>query len=98
SIARAILKDAPIVLLDEATASLDADNELEIRKAIKKLTLNKTVIVIAHRLNTIKDADQIIVLNEGHIEEKGSHRELINNKKRYYNMYNEMERAKNWAI
>ena len=98
SIARAILKDAPIVLLDEATASLDADNELEIRKSIKKLTLNKTVIVIAHRLNTIKDADQIIVLNEGHIEEKGSHRELINNKKRYYNMYNEMERAKNWAI
>lgn len=98
SIARAILKDAPIVLLDEATASLDADNELEIRKGIKKLTLNKTVIVIAHRLNTIKDADQIIVLNEGHIEEKGSHRELINNKKRYYNMYNEMERAKNWAI
>ncbi len=85
-------------MLDEATASLDADNELEIRKAIKKLTLNKTVIVIAHRLNTIKDADQIIVLNEGHIEEKGSHRELINNKKRYYNMYNEMERAKNWAI
>ncbi|MHB9925609.1 ABC transporter ATP-binding protein [Clostridium botulinum] len=98
SIARAILKDAPIVLLDEATASLDADNELEIRKAIKKLTLNKTVIVIAHRLNTIKDADQIIVLNEGYIEEKGSHIELIKNKKRYYNMYVEMERAKNWAI
>ncbi|APH18592.1 ABC transporter ATP-binding protein [Clostridium botulinum] len=98
SIARAIIKDAPIVLLDEATASLDADNELEIRKAIKKLTLNKTVIVIAHRLNTIKDADQIIVLNEGYIEEKGSHIELIKNKKRYYNMYVEMERAKNWAI
>ncbi|MCC5440866.1 ABC transporter ATP-binding protein [Clostridium botulinum] len=98
SIARAILKDAPIVLLDEATASLDADNELEIRKAIKKLTLDKTVIVIAHRLNTIKDADQIIVLNEGYIEEKGSHIELIKNKKRYYNMYVEMERAKNWAI
>ncbi|NFE86798.1 ABC transporter ATP-binding protein [Clostridium botulinum] len=98
SIARAIIKDAPIVLLDEATASLDADNELEIRKAIKKLTLNKTVIVIAHRLNTIKDADQIIVLNEGYIEEKGSHIELIKNKKRYYNMYVEMERAKNCAI
>ncbi|RXI46438.1 ABC transporter ATP-binding protein [Clostridium tetani] len=98
SIARAILKDAHIVLLDEATASLDADNELEIRKAIKKLTENKTVIVIAHRLNTIKDADQIIVLNEGYIEEKGSHKELIENKKRYYNMYNEMEKAQNWAI
>ncbi|KEI04395.1 ABC transporter ATP-binding protein [Clostridium botulinum] len=98
SIARAILKDAPIVLLDEATASLDADNELEIRKSIKKLTQNKTVIVIAHRLNTIKDADQIIVLNEGHIEEKGNHEELINNHKRYYNMYNEMKRAQNWSI
>lgn len=98
SIARAILKDAPIVLLDEATASLDADNELEIRKAIKKLTENKTVIVIAHRLNTIKDADQIIVLNKGTIEEKGNHKQLIKNKKRYYNMYNEMEKAKSWAI
>lgn len=98
SIARAILKDAPIVLLDEATASLDADNELEIRKAIKKLTENKTVLVIAHRLNTIKDADQIIVLNEGSIEEVGSHEKLLKNKKRYYNMYNEMERAQNWAI
>ncbi|MBC2396170.1 ABC transporter ATP-binding protein [Clostridium tetanomorphum] len=98
SIARAILKDAPIVLLDEATASLDADNEFEIRKAIKKLTTNKTVIVIAHRLNTIKDADQIIVLNAGQIEEVGSHEKLIENKKRYYNMYNEMERAQNWAL
>lgn len=98
SIARAILKDAPIILLDEATASLDADNELEIKKSIKQLTANKTVIVIAHRLNTIKDADQIIVLNEGSIEEKGSHKELIKNKKRYYNMYNEMEKAKKWAI
>ncbi|RDY23310.1 ABC transporter ATP-binding protein [Romboutsia maritimum] len=98
SIARAILKDAPIILLDEATASLDADNELEIRKAIKKLTLNKTVIVIAHRLNTIKDADQIIVLNEGEIEEKGTHDQLIQNKKRYYDMYNQMEEAKNWSI
>lgn len=98
SIARAILKDAPIILLDEATASLDADNELEIRKAIKKLTLNKTVLVIAHRLNTIKDADQIIVLNNGQIEEKGTHNQLLRNKKRYYNMYSEMEQAKKWAI
>lgn len=98
SIARAILKNAPIILLDEATASLDADNELEIRKSIRKLTLNKTVIVIAHRLNTIKDADQIIVLNEGGAEEKGDHMQLMKNKKRYYTMYKEMERAKKWAI
>ncbi|PAB60689.1 ABC transporter ATP-binding protein [Anaeromicrobium sediminis] len=98
SIARAILKDAPIILLDEATASLDTDNEIEIRKSIKKLTADKTVIVIAHRLNTIKDADQIIVLNEGTIEEQGSHEELMENKKRYWNMYNEMEKAKKWSI
>ncbi|MBU5256287.1 ABC transporter ATP-binding protein [Tissierella praeacuta] len=98
SIARAILKDAEIILLDEATASLDADNEMEIRKSIDKLTDNKTVIVIAHRLNTIKDAEQIIVLNEGKIEEKGNHEELMKNKKRYYNMLQEMERAKSWAI
>ncbi|WFD09700.1 ABC transporter ATP-binding protein [Tepidibacter hydrothermalis] len=98
SIARAILKDSPIILLDEATASLDADNELEIKKSIKKLTQNKTVIVIAHRLNTIKDADQIIVLNNGSIEEIGDHNQLIKNRKRYYNMYNEMENAKQWAI
>lgn len=98
SIARAILKDAPIILLDEATASLDADNELEIRKSIRKLIANKTVIVIAHRLNTIKDADQIIVLNEGTVEERGSHNKLMNNKKRYYTMYSEMEKAKEWVI
>lgn len=98
SIARAILKNAPIILLDEATASLDADNELEIRKSIKKLTHNKTVLVIAHRLNTIKDADQIIVLNEGEVEEIGNHEELIKNKKRYYHMHSEMEQATKWAI
>ena len=98
SIARAILKDAPIVLLDEATASLDADNELEIRKAIKKLTLHKTVLVIAHRLNTIKDANQIIVLNNGKIEEKGEHSQLLQNKKRYYHMYQEMMNAASWSI
>lgn len=98
SIARALLKDAPIVLLDEATASLDADNELEIRQSINKLTRNKTVIVIAHRLNTIRDADQIIVLNEGAVEEAGTHDELLTNRKRYYNMYTEMERAKEWQM
>lgn len=96
SIARAILKDAPIILLDEATASLDADNELEIRNAINELTANKTVIVIA--LNTIKDADQIIVLNKGQIEETGNHDQLIMNQKRYYHMFNEMKVAKEWSI
>ena len=98
SIASAILKNAPIILLDEATASLDADNEYEIRQGIKALTRDKTVIVIAHRLNTIKDADKIIVMHEGRIEEAGRHNELLSNKKRYHHMYTEMEHAKQWAI
>lgn len=98
SIARAILKDSPIILLDEATASLDADNEIEIQRSLQKLTEGKTVIVIAHKLNTIVNADQIIVLNNGEIEEIGNHEKLVKNKKRYYNMYKEQEKAKGWAV
>lgn len=93
SIARALLKDTPIILLDEATASLDADNEHEIRKSLDKLIKNKTVITIAHKLNTIKNYDQIIVMSNGIIEEKGTHGELMKNKKRYYEMYTEMKKA-----
>ena len=93
SIARALLKDTPIILLDEATASLDADNEHEIRKSLDKLIKNKTVITIAHKLNTIKNYDQITVMSDGIIEEKGTHEELMKNKKRYYEMYTEMKKA-----
>ena len=93
SIARALLKDTPIILLDEATASLDADNEHEIRKSLDKLIKNKTVITIAHKLNTIKNYDQIIVMSDGIIEEKGTHKELMKNRKRYYEMYTEMKKA-----
>ena len=93
SIARALLKDTPVILLDEATASLDADNEHEIRKSLDKLIKNKTVITIAHKLNTIKNYDQIIVMSDGIIEEKGTHEELMKNKKRYYEMYTEMKKA-----
>ncbi len=93
SIARALLKDTPIILLDEATASLDADNEHEIRKSLDKLIKNKTVITIAHKLNTIKNYDQIIVMSDGIIEEKGTQEELMKNKKRYYEMYTEMKKA-----
>ena len=93
SIARALLKDTSIILLDEATASLDADNEHEIRKSLDKLIKNKTVITIAHKLNTIKNYDQIIVMSNGIIEEKGTHEELMKNKKRYYEMYTEMKKA-----
>ena len=77
SIARCILKDSPIVILDEATASIDADNEAAVQKAISELCKGKTLIVIAHRLKTIQDADCIFVINEGRIAESGRHAELI---------------------
>ena len=93
SIARALLKNTPIILLDEATASLDADNEHEIRNSLDKLTKNKTVITIAHKLNTIKNYDQIIVMSDGIIEEIGNHEKLMKNKGRYYIMYTEMRKA-----
>ena len=77
SIARCILKDAPIVILDEATASVDADNESHIQAAISELVRGKTLLVIAHRLNTIESADQILVVRDGQIAEKGRHEELM---------------------
>ena len=77
SIARCILKDAPIVILDEATASIDLDNERYIQEAISELVKGKTLIVIAHRLNTIMNADQIIVISDGRIAEKGTHDSLL---------------------
>ena len=77
SIARAILKDSPIIILDEATASIDPENEYEIQKAIEVLTKEKTVISIAHKLNTIERADKIIVLDQGRVVQEGTHQELI---------------------
>ena len=77
SIARCILKDSPIVILDEATASVDADNERAIQEAISELCKNKTLLVIAHRLKTIKDADQILVVSDGKIIERGNHDKLM---------------------
>jgi ATP-binding cassette subfamily B protein len=77
SIARCILKDSPIVILDEATASVDADNERAIQEAISELCKDKTLLVIAHRLRTIRDADQILVINDGKIEEQGDHKSLM---------------------
>jgi ATP-binding cassette subfamily B protein IrtB len=77
SIARAILKDAPIIILDEATANVDPENESKLQKAIQELTENKTILMIAHRLKTIKNADQILVLNEGKIIQRGTHSELM---------------------
>ena len=86
SIARAILKDAPIILLDEATASLDVENESFIQEALSELIKDKTVMVIAHRLRTIRNADKIILLNAGKIEAMGTDDELYENSKYYKNM------------
>ena len=77
SIARCMLKDAPIVILDEATASVDADNEHFIQEAISELCHGKTLIVIAHRLNTIRNADNILLIKNGSIAEQGKHDELM---------------------
>ncbi|MDR0623372.1 MAG: ABC transporter ATP-binding protein/permease [Treponema sp.] len=98
SIARALVKDAPIVLLDETTSSLDADNEAEINRAFDTLMKGKTVIVIAHRLGTIIGADNILVLDRGRIAESGSHRELLQKGGWYARMYEEQQKAKNWRV
>ena len=86
SIARCILKDAPIVILDEATASVDADNERAIQEAISELCRNKTLLVIAHRLKTIRDADQILVIADGKIVEQGNHAALMDRQGAYAHM------------
>lgn len=98
SIARALLKDAPVVLLDEATASLDIENETLIQDAISKLIRNKTVIVIAHRMRTIAQADKIIVLEEGEVSEMGNHKELIKNKGLYAKMVDLQMESSKWSL
>lgn len=98
SIARAILKEAPVVLLDEATASLDPENEVEVQRAINTLIAGRTVIVIAHRLKTIKNADNIIVLEEGRIAEQGKHQELLDNKGLYAKLWNIQEKTLGWKL
>lgn len=86
SIARCILKDSPIVILDEATSSVDADNERAIQEAISELCKDKTLLVIAHRLKTIKDADQILLISDGGIAERGNHNELMSKQGMYSHM------------
>lgn len=88
AIARAILKEAPILLLDEATSALDSATELAIQQALETLLVNKTAIIIAHRLSTLKSMDKIFVLENGEIVEFGSHEELLLMKKYYYHYWN----------
>lgn len=98
SIARAMLKDAQVILLDEATASLDPENEVEVQKAIDSLIKGRTVIAIAHRLKTIKDADRIIVLDNGRIKEEGTHDELVRKERLYAHLWNMQENISGWKL
>ena len=98
SIARAMLKDAPIVILDEATASIDPENEHLIQRAISELTRGKTIITIAHRLATIEKADQILVVDDGKIAERGTHEELIRQEGLYKRFVAIREQAEGWHI
>ncbi|SDG11152.1 ATP-binding cassette, subfamily B [Fontibacillus panacisegetis] len=98
SIARALLKDASIVLLDEATASLDPENETAVQQAINELVANKTVILIAHRLKTIQNADQILVLNHGELVEQGTHDELLAKSGLYEHLWSIQQGADGWRV
>ena len=98
SIARAMLKDAGIIIFDEATANTDPENEDKLKEAIESLTKNKTVIMIAHRLKTIRNADQILVLKDGEIVERGSHEELIKNNGLYSDLINAKAKAESWKL
>ena len=98
SIARAILKDAPIILLDEATASLDPENEVEVQKAIDTLIKGRTVIVIAHKLKTIMNADRIVVLEDGRVKEQGTHDELMRHEGLYARLWTIQEKSAGWTV
>ena len=98
SVARAMLKDAPIVIFDEATANIDPENEDKLKAAIEELTKNKTIIMIAHRLSTIRNADQILVLNNGKIEQRGNHEELMKQGGLYKTLINMKNKATVWKI
>lgn len=98
SIARAILKDAPIIILDEATSSVDPENEQALLSAISELTKNKTLISIAHRLSTVENADQIIVIDQGRIAQQGTHQSLISQEGIYRNFLNLKLASAGWQL
>ena len=98
AIARAMLKDAPIIILDEATSSVDPENEDELQRAIEALTHDKTIIMIAHRLKTVRNADQILVLDNAHIVQRGTHAELIQQKGLYADFVSARQEAIGWKL
>lgn len=98
AIARAILKDSKIIIMDEASASIDPDNEFELQKAFKNLMKDKTVIMIAHRLSTIKDVDEILVMDNGKIIERGSDKELMSRDTRYKRLQELFNSANEWRV
>ena len=98
AIARAIMKDAPIIILDEATANVDPENEKELTEAIENLTKQKTIIMIAHRLKTVRNADQILVVDKGRIVQKGRHEELMKQEGIYRNFISGRKQAVSWKL
>ena len=98
SIARAIMKDAPIIILDEATANVDPENEKELVEAIDALTNDKTIIMIAHRLKTVRNADNILVIDQGKIVDQGRHEQLMQKEGIYKRFINARELAVGWKL
>ena len=98
AIARALIKDAPIVLLDEVTANVDVENELMIQRAIQELLSDKTVIMIAHKLATIQNVDQILVIEAGRIRQRGSHDDLIRQDGLYKKLWEIQYQAEKWKV
>ena len=98
SIARAMMKDAPVIFLDEATANVDPENENDLMKAIQALTKEKTVIMIAHRLKTVEHADQILVIDHGKIVQQGTHENLMKEEGIYQNFISERREAASWKV
>jgi ATP-binding cassette subfamily B protein len=98
SIARAMLKDAPIIILDEATANVDPENESKLQAAIAELTRNKTIVMIAHRLKTVRSADQILVVDDGKIVQRGTHDELVKTPGIYADFIGVRRKAIGWKL
>ena len=98
SIARALLKDAPIVLLDEATSSLDPENEQAVQEALQALVEDRTVVVIAHRLKTVRHADRIVVLDQGKVAGWGTHEELLEREPLYQKLWGLQQQAERWEL